>query len=68
MGRDRQPVLLMWAAYFQVDGDQRHTIAVSKYRGVVDQAIEDFKTRMSHPEVGVWFTWVEETNDDSSAS
>jgi hypothetical protein len=50
----------MWAAYFQVDGDMRHTVAVRKFRGAVEQALEEFVARMTNPEVGVWFTWVEE--------
>lgn len=50
----------MWAAYFQADGEMRHTIAVNKFKGAVEQAIENFVTRMTNPEVGTWFAWVEE--------
>lgn len=56
----------MWAAYFQADGEIRHTIAVKKFRGAAEQAAADFVARMSNPEVGVWFTWVEETDGKSA--
>lgn len=58
----------MWAAYFQADGEIRHTIAVKKFRGAAEQAALDFVARMSNPEVGVWFTWVEETDGEATDS
>ena len=56
----------MWVAYFQADGEQRYTIETSKFKGAVEQAEKDFVARMSHPEVGKWWTWVEETLEEET--
>ena len=53
----------MWVAYFQADGDVRHTIAVTKYEHQAELKRVEFVARIPHPEVGVWFTWVEETDE-----
>lgn len=53
----------MWAAYFQADDEHRHTIAVRKYRHTAEFDCQEFVDRMSNPEAGVWFVWVEETDE-----
>ena len=55
----------MWVAYFQADGEIRHRVAVGKFRGAVEAALERFISRMTNPEVGLWFTWVEKYNANS---
>lgn len=52
----------MWAAYFQEVEGHRWTIAVKKLRHQAEYEIEKFVARMTHPEVGIWWTWVEETD------
>lgn len=53
----------MWAAYYQFDGDIRFTVATKKFRGAVEQILVDFVARMTHPEVGLWWVWIEEVAD-----
>lgn len=53
---------MSWTAYFQSDGDLRYEIAVTKFRHTAEFERDEFVKRMSHPEAGVWFTWVEETD------
>ncbi len=50
----------MWAAFFQADGEMRYLISTREYRHRAEYDIEEFKARMSHPEIGVWFCWCEE--------
>lgn len=66
MGRraHRVGVLMAWAAYFQADGDMRHTIAVKRFEHTAAFERDEFVKRMTHPEVGVWFTWLEEVADE----
>lgn len=52
----------MWTAFFQVDGEMRYTIAVTTFEHTAEFERDEFVKRMSNPEVGIWFTWVEETN------
>jgi len=52
----------MWVAFFQFDGDMRYTIAVTKFQHTAEFERDEFVKRMTHPEIGIWFTWVEETN------
>jgi hypothetical protein len=51
----------MWAAYFQADDEIRFTIATKRHRHTAEFEMEKFIQRMTNPEVGVWFCWVEET-------
>jgi hypothetical protein len=51
----------MWTAYFQADGEHRHTIATCRFKHTADYEAEKFKQRMTNP-VGVWWVWVEEAN------
>jgi hypothetical protein len=57
----------MWTAYWQADGDLRYEIAVTKFKHTAEFERDEFVKRMSKPEVGTWFTWVEddETFDDN---
>ena len=52
----------MWVAFFQFDGDMRYEIAAAKFKHTAEFERDKFVKRMTHPEVGVWFTWLEETN------
>ena len=54
---------MSWTAYFQVDGELRWTIATRKFQHTAEHERDLFVKRMTHPTVGVWFTWVEETNE-----
>jgi len=54
----------MWAAYFQENGAMRHTIAVAKFEHTVQYKLDEFVKRMSHPSVGIWWVWIEESEDD----
>jgi hypothetical protein len=59
----------MWTAYFQADGELRHTIAVAKFSWTAEQKAKEFQDRMTHPEVGLWWIWVEgddETNGEEN--
>ncbi len=49
----------MYAAYFQADDEHRHTIAICRMRYAAEYEMEKFIARMSNPEIGVWFCWVE---------
>lgn len=51
----------MWAAFFQADGEHRHTITTCRYQHTAEYEAEKFISRMTNP-VGVWWVWVEETN------
>lgn len=51
-----------WAAYFQADGEHRHTITVRRFKHSAEFEVEQFVKRMTNPEVGLWWVWVEETN------
>lgn len=55
---------MSWTAFFQADGELRHTIAVAKFEHTVQHKLDEFVNRMSHPEVGLWWVWTEETGDD----
>jgi hypothetical protein len=52
---------MSWAAYFQEDGAMRHTIAVAKYEHTAQFEADEFVKRISHPEIGLWWVWLEET-------
>ena len=49
----------MWSAYFQADGEHRYTIAVCRFKHTAEFEAEKFTARMTNPEVGVWWVWVE---------
>jgi len=49
----------MWVAYFQADEEMPYVVAINKFKGAAEAALERFIARMSHPEVGVWWAWVE---------
>jgi hypothetical protein len=51
----------MWTAYFQADGEMRWTIASCRFKHKAEYERDKFIERMTNPEVGTWFTWVEET-------
>ena len=51
----------MWIAYFQTDGEMRHEIARTKYEHTAQFEADEFVKRMSNPEVGLYWVWVEET-------
>jgi len=53
----------MWAAYYQADGEMRHTIAVCKIKHTAEYEAELFIGRMTHPEVGTWWVYVEEVDE-----
>ena len=53
---------MIWTAYFQENGSMRHTIASRKFKHSAEFDAEEFKKRMTHPEVGLWWIWVEETS------
>lgn len=52
--------LTRWAAYFQADGDHRHTITVCRFEHTATHLAAEFIKRMTNPEVGLWWVWVEE--------
>lgn len=56
--------IMNWAAYFQIDGEFRHTIGIFRLQHRAELEIERFIARITHPRVGVWFTWSEETNEE----
>lgn len=56
------------AAYFQADGEMRYTIAVTKFRHTAEFERDEFIKRMTHPEVGVWWTWIEETDVETETN
>jgi hypothetical protein len=53
----------MWVAYFQEDGAMRHEIARTKYEHTAQFEADEFVKRMSNPEVGLWWVWIE--SDDA---
>jgi hypothetical protein len=57
---------MSWTAFFQADGEHRYTIAVRRLKHTAEFEAEKFKDRMTNPEVGVWWVWVEETDEDIS--
>lgn len=63
MGGRSHPVRMMWAAYYQADGEMRFTIAIKKFQGAAEQEKDAFVARMSHPEVGRWWAWVEKIEE-----
>ncbi len=54
---------MSFTAYFQADGEYRYTIATAKMKHTAEFAAENFIRRMSHPSVGIWWVWVDETED-----
>ena len=55
----------MWTAYYQADGEHRHTIAVRRLKHTAVFEAEKFIARMTNPDVGVWWVWLEgDTNED----
>jgi hypothetical protein len=50
----------MWVAYFQENGAMRHEIARTKYEHTAQFEADEFVKRMSNPEVGLWWVWLEE--------
>lgn len=54
----------MWTAFFQADGEIRHTIAVRKFQHSAQHEADEFIKRMTNPEVGLWWVWVE--GDDTT--
>lgn len=49
----------MWTAYWQTDGDMRYEIASCNRIHTAVFERDEFIKRMTHPERGVWFTWLE---------
>ena len=54
----------MWAAYFQADGEMRHTICVTRFVWTAEHEKIQFIERMTNPEVGRWWAWVEEIDEE----
>lgn len=54
---------MSWTAYFQANGEHRHTIAVRRFKHTAEFNAEEFVARMTNPEVGLWWVWVEETEE-----
>jgi len=57
----------MWVAYFQADGEHRYTIAECRLKHTAVFEAEKFVARMTNPEVGVWWVWVEGETYESIA-
>jgi hypothetical protein len=53
----------MWTATFWVDGEMPHIIGERKLRHQAEFIAEQFVSRMTHPEIGVW--WIEITEGES---
>ncbi len=53
----------MFTAYFQADEEHRFTIATCRMKHTAEFEIEKFIARMSNPEVGLWWCWVEPTEE-----
>jgi hypothetical protein len=54
--------LIMWVAYFQANEEARHQIAPPRrFRHTAEYDVSQFVAKMSNPEVGIWWTWIEET-------
>ena len=51
---------MTFTAFYQVDGEHRYVIATTRFKHTAEFEVEKFISRMTNPEVGVWFTWVEE--------
>ena len=56
----------MWAAYFQEDDSLRYEIAVTKFKHTAEFERDEFAKRMSNPEVGVWWAWVESVDEEKT--
>jgi hypothetical protein len=54
----------MWTAYYQCDGEIRHTIATTKFMYTADHALDKFVARIPRPFVQLWWGWVEETAEE----
>ena len=55
----------MWAAYFQEDDSLRYEIAVTKFKHTAEFERDEFVKRMTDPEVGIWWAWVESVEEDN---
>lgn len=53
---------MSWAAYYQANGEMRYEIAVAKYEHTAQFEADEFVKRMSNPEVGLWWVWIEEVS------
>lgn len=59
---------MSFTAYFQANEELRYTIGTAKMRHTAEFACENLIKRMTHPEVGIWWVWVEETDDPDEAA
>lgn len=48
-----------WTANYQADGDGLYVIGEYKYRHMAEQALRNFVARIPHPEVQIWWAWIE---------
>ena len=59
---------MSWTAYFQADGEHRHTIAVRRFKHTAVFEAEKFIQRMTNPKSGLWWVWVEGDTHENIAS
>ena len=55
----------MWTAFFQADGDMRYEIATANRLHTAEFERDEFVKRMTDPEVGIWWAWVESVEEDN---
>jgi hypothetical protein len=51
---------VMWVVYFQADGEMRHEVGRYRFLHTAEYEAEGFKQRMTNPDVGLWWVWIEE--------
>ena len=56
----------MWAAYFQEDDSLRYTIATTTFKHTAEFERDEFVKRMTDPEVGIWWAWVESVDEEKT--
>ena len=54
---------MSFTAYFQADDELRHTIATCHFEHTAEFERDEFIKRMTHPHIGIWFTWIERRDD-----
>jgi hypothetical protein len=60
---------MSWTAYYQADGEMRHTITTTKFKWTAEHEAEEFRKRMTNPDAQLHWIWVEgddETTDEEN--
>lgn len=56
---------MSWTAWYQADGELRHTITVTKFKWTAEHELEEFLKRMTNPEAQVFWTGVEGSDEET---